>query len=215
MSEQDKPEKKELIADFSEEETHEDDAHIESDAQMDEVVVDDSLDTAAEESIHVDRYEAAWMRISVGVLLVFFIAISISSWAIGIQLPGAYERMDPNTLNEPGNPFAEPGLRELAPGKYEAYYRGQIWVFLPNEITIPAGSEVTFYVTSQDVIHGFKITETNVNVMVLPGQVSTLKHTFEEPGEYQIICHEYCGQLHHTMYATIYVEGDEPVADAQ
>jgi cytochrome c oxidase subunit 2 len=208
MSEQDRQEKKDLIADFSQEK-------LEEDEVIEEVVVEDSQTTAVEESIHVDRYEAAWMRISVGVLVVFFIAISISSWAIGIQLPGAYERMDPNSLNEPGNPFAEPGLRELAPGKYEAYYRGQIWAFLPNEITIPAGSEVTFYVTSPDVQHGFKITETNVNIMILPGQISTLKHVFEEPGEYQIICHEYCGQLHHTMFATINVVDEEPVAATQ
>lgn len=184
-----------------------------------EIVVDDSLSTVSEAheeaNIHVDRFEAAWMRISVAVLVVFFLAVTISSFAVGIQLPGVYERIDPNALNEPGSPFAEPGLRELAPGKYEAYFRGQIWAFVPNEIRVPAGSEVTFFVTSQDVMHGFKITETNVNVMVLPGQVSTLKHIFEEPGEYQIICHEYCGQLHHTMYATIIVEDAEQVADAQ
>ncbi|MCB0045074.1 MAG: cytochrome c oxidase subunit II [Caldilineaceae bacterium] len=203
-----------------------------SEHEQDAIVEDGSSETAADQAgheealhveapqetashLHIDRYEAAWIRISVGVLVVFMIAVTISSFAIGIQLPGVYDRINPNELYEPGSPFAEPGLRELAPGKYEAYFRGQIWSFVPNEIHVPVGSEVTFYVTSQDVQHGFKITETNVNVMVLPGQISTLKHTFDEAGEYQIICHEYCGQLHHTMYATIYVEEDAPVADAQ
>ncbi|MCB9137833.1 MAG: cupredoxin domain-containing protein [Caldilineaceae bacterium] len=193
-----------------------------SEHEQDAIIEEGSPETTVDEAghketphLHIDRYEAAWIRISIGVLVVFMIAVTISSFAIGIQLPGVYDRINPNELYEPGSPFAEPGLRELAPGKYEAYFRGQIWSFVPNEIHVPVGSEVTFYVTSQDVQHGFKITETNVNVMVLPGQISTLKHTFDEAGEYKIICHEYCGQLHHTMYATIYVEEDAPVADAQ
>ena len=179
---------------------------IAEDAQ--EQVIPEEGYIADDAALHVDKYESLWLKISFVIMGVFFLSVIVSSLAIGIQLPGAYARINPNTLHEPGSPYADPGLRELAPGKYEAYFRSQIWSFVPNEITVPAGSEVTFYVTSQDVQHGFKITETNVNVMVLPGQVSTLKHTFNEPGEYQIICHEYCGQLHHTMYATIYVEGD-------
>lgn len=183
---------------------------------VEEPVADDAQEFAVPEegymkegaALHVDKYEGMWLKISFVVMGVFFLSVIVSAFAIGIQLPGSYARIDPNTLYEPGSPYAEPGLRELAPGKYEAYFRAQIWSFAPNEIRVPAGSEVTFYVTSQDVQHGFKITQTNVNVMVLPGQVSTLKHTFNEPGEYQIICHEYCGQLHHTMYATIYVEGE-------
>jgi cytochrome c oxidase subunit 2 len=80
---------------------------------------------------------------------------------------------------------------------------------------IPAGSQVTFYATSMDVQHGFKITETNINMMVLPGQVSTLTTRFDKPGTYNVICHEYCGAGatgsivgtgHHTMYGQIIVE---------
>jgi len=186
----------------------------------DDQIVDDAQEQVIPEegymeegaSLHVDKYEGMWLKIAFIIMGVFFLSVIVSSLAIGIQLPGAYARIDPNKLYEPGSPYADPGLRELAPGKYEAYFRAQIWSFTPNEIHVPAGSEVTFFVTSQDVMHGFKITETNVNVMVIPGQVSTLKHTFNEPGEFHIICHEYCGQLHHTMYATIYV--DEVAEDA-
>lgn len=176
---------------------------------------------AAEESnlptLHVDKYEAAWMRISVIAVVIFTIAVALSGFAWGIQLPGVYQRIDPATLNDPGSPFAEPGLRELAPGKYEAYMTAQVWSFTPAEIRVPVGSEVTFYVTARDVQHGFKIAETNINMMVLPGQVSTLKATFEEAGTYNFICHEYCGSGgttigHHTMYGQIFVEEGEVVA---
>ncbi|MBX2997712.1 MAG: cytochrome c oxidase subunit II [Caldilineaceae bacterium] len=156
--------------------------------------------------IHVDRYEQAWIRITILILIAFIGAVIVAGVASGIQVPSAYQRVDPKALSEPGSPWAEPGLRELAPGKYEAYILSQIWSFVPNEMRVPVGSEVTFYVTSRDVQHGFKIVDTNINMMVLPGQVAKLKTTFARPGTYNIICHEYCGTLHHTMYAQIIVE---------
>ena len=162
-------------------------------------------------NLHVDRYEGIWIRMTLIMLVIFTIAVVLSSFAWGIQLPGYYQRIDPATLSDPTSPFANPGLRELAPGKYEAYMTAQVWSFSPAELRIPAGSEVTFYVTTRDVQHGFKIMETNVNMMILPGQISTLKAVFEEPGTYNLICHEYCGAGgptigHHTMYAQIIVE---------
>lgn len=163
------------------------------------------------EMLHVDRYEGAWMRVSAIILAIFFLAVTIAGFAVGFQVPGVYQRIDPTKLFEAGSPFAEPGLRELAPGRYEAYIRAQIWQFTPNEIRIPVGSTITFYVTSQDVQHGIKITDTNINMMALPGQISRLTTTFDRPGTYNFVCHEYCGQLHHTMYGRIIVE--EPGAE--
>lgn len=160
----------------------------------------------ASATLHVDRYESVWMRISVAVLVIFFIAITISAFSVGFQVPGVYQRIDPATLASPDSPFANPGLRELSPGHYEAYIRAQIWQFAPNEIRVPAGSRITFYVTSQDVQHGIKLMGTNINMMVLPGQISTLTATFNKPGSYHFVCHEYCGTLHHTMYGTLIVE---------
>lgn len=162
-------------------------------------------------TLHIDRYEAIWIRLTLAMLVVFTIAVVLSSFAWGIQLPGYYQRIDPATLTDPSSPFANPGLRELAPGKYEAYMTAQVWSFSPAELRIPVGSEVTFYVTARDVQHGFKIAETNINMMILPGQISTLKATFEEAGTYNLLCHEYCGAGgptigHHTMYGQIIVE---------
>jgi len=162
--------------------------------------------------IHVDRYEQAWIRLTIFILVIFFVAVTVASVANGIQVPGAYQRVDPQTVREPGSPWAEPGLRELAPGKYEAYVLAQIWSFVPGTIEVPAGSEITFYVTSPDVQHGFSIPGTNINMMVLPGQVGKLTARFDEPGVYDIICHEYCGSLHHMMYGQIFVGDVDGVA---
>ena len=163
-------------------------------------------------TLHVDLFEGAWMRISAVVLAIFFISIIVSAFASGFQVPGAYLRVDPAKLHEPGSPFADPGLRELAPGKYELYIRAQIWSFTPNEVHVPAGSEITFYATSQDVQHGVKVQGTNINMMILPGQVSTLKAKFDTPGTYDFVCHEYCGQLHHTMYGQLIVDPEQVAA---
>lgn len=167
----------------------------------------------ADAPIHVDIYESAWIRISVVVLIIFFLAIGISAFSVGFQVPGVYQRIDPATLYDAGSPFANPELRELAPGKYEVHIRAQIWFFTPREIRVPAGSTITFYTTSQDVVHGVKILGTNINMMILPGQVSTLTAKFDKPGTYNFICHEYCGLNHHTMYGQIIVE-DAPAAEA-
>jgi cytochrome c oxidase subunit 2 len=161
---------------------------------------------ATADTLHVDRYESVWMRLSFVVLAIFFVAIVVSAFSAGFQVPGVYQRIDPATLMDADSPFSTPQVRELAPGRYEAYIRAQIWLFTPSVIQIPAGSTVTFYTTSQDVQHGVKILGTNINMMILPGQISTLTATFTEPGTYQFICHEYCGISHHTMYGQIIVE---------
>ncbi|MFN8475644.1 MAG: cytochrome c oxidase subunit II [Anaerolineae bacterium] len=157
--------------------------------------------------IHVDKYEKWWIIISIAVLVVFFLTVTISSVAFGYQLPYSSITVNPNTVDKVG-PFAEPGLRQLAPGKYEAVIRAQArpWVFTPAEIKVPVGSEVTFIVTSQDVQHGFLVDNTNINFMLIPGRVSTLTHTFNTPGTYHYVCTEYCGLGHQYMFGTLIVE---------
>ncbi len=171
-------------------------------------------------NLHVDWYEAVWIRISLFVLVIFLLAVIAASSAFGIQVPGAYARIKPDEIMAPGSPFAEPGVRELAPDTYEAYLRAATWSFTPSEIRVPAGATVTFYITSLDVQHGFKIMDTNINMMVLPGQISTLKTQFDTPGTYNMICHEYCGAAnadfgHHTMYGQIIVEDPTAASPVQ
>jgi cytochrome c oxidase subunit 2 len=194
---------------------HQDEPVVEEDVSHDSG--HEPADGGPGDSIHIDKFEGAWIRISVVVVLVFIIAVTVSSFAVGVQLPGQYARIQPEDFSDPNNPFSDPGLRELAPGKYEAYITAQTWSFVPSEIRIPVGSEITFYVTARDVQHGFKLLGTNVNMMVLPGQISSLKAVFDEPGTYDFICHEYCGYVegspigHHTMYGQVIVE--DPAAE--
>lgn len=162
-------------------------------------------------SLHVEKWEGIWIRVAVAMTAVFIAAITVAALSFGITVPGVTARINPATLNDPNSPFANPGLRELAPGKYEVYMVAQTWNFLPDRIEVPVGSEVTFYLTARDVTHGIKIANTNVNMMALPGQVSVLRAKFDKPGVYNYICHEYCGYFagspigHHTMYGQLIV----------
>jgi cytochrome c oxidase subunit 2 len=150
-------------------------------------------------------FEFAWILPSVAIPVSVITAVIITAFAVGIRVPDIAGRIDPVTINNVA-PFNEPGVRELAPGRYEATLIAQTFLFMPNEIEIPAGSDVTFVLTSRDVIHGFKIVGTSVNMMAVPGQISKMTAHFPEPGEYLILCHEYCGSGHHVMYGKIIVK---------
>ncbi len=157
--------------------------------------------------IHVHTYEKWWIAFTIIMLVAFTAAIGLSAFVTGIQVPAPEARVDPKTVAQTP-PFDNPGLRELAPGKYEAYIVAQAspWKFYPSEIRVPLGSTVTFFVVSVDVQHGFRVQDTNVNMMVLPGQVSKLTATFDKAGEFPYVCSEYCGVGHQNMFGKVIVE---------
>lgn len=150
-------------------------------------------------------YELAWILPSIALPVGMLVALLVTAFGAGIHLPGDHGRVEPTEVAETA-PFDKPGLVELGPGLYEVRLVGQIWSFTPNEIRVPAGSTVTFVATSRDVVHGFFIPKANVNVMLLPGQVARVTATFDRPGEYPYLCHEYCGIAHHIMWGRLIVE---------
>lgn len=151
------------------------------------------------------KYEKAFLLLS-GVILVIFLGASFyAAVGMGIMLPSREGEIEVSELRTTP-PFDNPGVREVAPGVYEVVVIGQAWSFLPQEIRVPADAEVTFIATSADVLHGFNIEGTRVNVMLIPGQVSRVTHRFKERGEHLLICHEYCGLGHHMMAGKVIVE---------
>jgi len=163
-----------------------------------------------EEAPHfeVDPYERRWMLFSIVMLLVFLTTVTVAGFFMGIQVNGEEQRVNPQTLAET-EPWSNPGLREVGDGKYVAYIVARTWAFEPNQIEIPVGATVDIYVTSPDLQHGLKVADTNVNVQVVPGQVSKLTYTFDKVGSYPFICHEYCGTAHASMFGTINVVNKE------
>lgn len=162
----------------------------------------------------IDPWERNWMKFSIGLLVVFAAAITIAGFAAGFQLPGSESQVDPRTIADEG-PWATPGLVEVGEGRYEAYVLAQTFSFSPPELVVPVGAEVDIYVTSVDVQHGFKITDTNVNMQIVPGQVSKLSYTFDDVGEFPYICTEYCGSAHHAMAGRVRVLSEADYAAEQ
>ncbi|MDI3341754.1 MAG: cytochrome c oxidase subunit II [Sphaerobacter sp.] len=153
----------------------------------------------------VEFYEKVFLVLTVVVLAAGLITIGASVLVAGVHVPSPAARVDPRTVAQTP-PFDQPGLREIAPGKYEAVILARAWFYDPKEIRVPVGSTVTFKMTSADVVHGFELEGTTLNGMLIPGQVLTMTTTFEEPGEHLFICHEYCGVGHHTMFGRVVVE---------
>lgn len=154
--------------------------------------------------MHIHRYERWWLTFGIAMLLVFLGLIGFAAFADNINPPSDMQQIDPAKVSQTP-PFDKPGLRKLPDGSYEAYYVAQVFTFNPATLTVPAGSKVTFYVTSSDVVHGFFIPGTDINMMAIPGWVNEQTHTFSKAGEYLLICHEYCGLGHQNMFAKIEV----------
>jgi cytochrome c oxidase subunit II len=152
--------------------------------------------------MQIHRYERWWLTFGLTMLVVFLALIGFAAFADNINPPTGMQQVDPTKLSRTA-PFDKPGLHKLPDGSYEAYYVAQVFAFNPSRLNIPAGSKVTFYVTSADVVHGFFIPGTDINMMAIPGWVNEETHIFTHSGEYLLICHEYCGIDHQDMFAKI------------
>jgi cytochrome c oxidase subunit 2 len=159
----------------------------------------------------IHTWEKAFLAAGATVLVACAVALLWATFGAGIHLPGAHGRIDPDRLATTP-PFDQPGVHRRADGRYEAVVIARAWSFQPSEIRLPAGVEVLFTSTATDVLHGFNIEGTRLNMMLIPGQISRNSYTFRDPGEYLLICHEYCGMGHHTMYGRIVVEDAAAVA---
>jgi cytochrome c oxidase subunit 2 len=86
------------------------------------------------------------------------------------------------------------------------------WWWETDTTEIPAGQQVEFRVTSEDVNHGLGIYDTEMRlvaqVQAMPNYTNKVVHTFETPGTYQILCMEFCGIAHHDMITEFEVLGE-------
>lgn len=155
--------------------------------------------------MHVNVYERFWMWGAGGIIAVFLGVTLFATISQGRTPPSRVETIDPRTVWTDER-FAERVVMMNADGSIEVTAIAFMFAFMPNEIRVPAGRPVTFRLTSPDVVHAFQVVGTNANTMIVPGYVSQFTITFDQPGEYLIVCNEYCGLGHHAMSATLIVE---------
>lgn len=151
------------------------------------------------------RAEKIWIGFGIAMLIVFLIIIGAAAVSENMIPPSHVQTIDPTKVAQTP-PFDHPGLRQTGSKTYEAYIIAHVFAFDPPSITVPAGSRVTFYSTSPDVVHGFFIADTAVNMLVVPGWVSSASHVFRTRGTYLLLCNEYCGAGHHFMYGSVAVK---------
>jgi cytochrome c oxidase subunit II len=156
--------------------------------------------------MHMHRYEKWWLTLGTGSLILFLIILGISAFHQGHQPPSAKAYVNPEQVDKT-SPFNEPGLKKVE-GKawdYELVFVASAFLYTPGEIEIPKGSTLKIIATTKDVVHGFEVAGTNINMMLEPGFVSEYTTTLDKTGEFLVVCNEYCGVGHHTMKSMIKV----------
>ncbi|MDY0407849.1 cytochrome c oxidase subunit II [Virgibacillus soli] len=151
------------------------------------------------------RFEKIWLILSSALIIGFMLVTGYQAFALGMAPPSHQEILDPQKVDETA-PFDNPGVKKIGENEYEVVMTLQIFSFTPAEIEVPAGSTVHFIMTSKDVVHGFQVAGTNLNTMVMPGYIQKATQKFDKPGEYLVLCNEYCGAGHQFMSTTITVK---------
>lgn len=151
-----------------------------------------------------ERVERRWASIAIGVIIVLVAAASFAGVHQATMPQSRVETADPRTLHVAGE-FMESNLGSaLQPdGSVIVRTLGQQYSFVPSCILVPTDTPITIRGTSADVVHGFLISGTNVNLMLVPGYVSTITTRFSEPGDRLMPCHEYCSVGHEGMWAHV------------
>lgn len=179
--------------------------------------------------MEIHRYEKFWFGLGLLLIVAFIGTITYGAVGAGVSMVSDDGgTVDPDSIGEyeieldngESTTFAElqdAQATEVDDGEYAIAVRAIQFAFLPGTgqaMQVPEDSEVTFYITSPDVIHGFNLVGTNVNTMVIPGQMAEITVDFgsyDDVEEYGIVCNEFCGAGHEVMEGNLEVipEGHE------
>jgi cytochrome c oxidase subunit 2 len=162
------------------------------------------LSTSDESADHGERTERRWAAVAVAVLALLVVMATFAALYHGAMPQSRVETADPRTLHLAGE-FIESNLGSaLEPdGSVTVRAIGQQYSFTPSCIVVPTDTPVRFRATSADVVHGFLIDGTNINLMLVPGYVSSLGARFDAPGERLMPCHEFCSVGHEGMWGRV------------
>jgi len=142
-----------------------------------------------------------------------FMSVFVVGWLfLGSQnVPTDSYRATPAAFSQKLQAFiAEHGRadgRVVVPPGEDAYLLAARYAFYP-ELVLEAGEEYRIWISAADALHGFSLVggNQNINLQVAPGHVYGGTFTPDKPGEYLIVCNEYCGLNHHQMKGRIIVE---------
>jgi cytochrome c oxidase subunit 2 len=165
--------------------------------------------------MHFHKFEKIWLTLGIGSLVIFLLILGFGAFWLGTHPQSHGATIDPENI-EAHEAFKPEnlGVTKVDDEKYIINVVAEAFNYdfgtdedgAPlKHIRIPKGSTVLWQVTTPDVVHGFNVAGTNVNMMVEPGYISSLETVMNNTGEFTIVCNEYCGTGHHLMYATLEV----------
>jgi cytochrome c oxidase subunit 2 len=150
--------------------------------------------------------ERKWIWVSIILAAVAVVLLGYYAVAANINPPSNVETIDSSRLHLTKE-FAEDNLGvKLAPdGSIHVTLVAARYGFYPERIEVPSDTPVTFRMASADVLHGVHAPYTNMTTMIVPGYISEVTTTFPKPGEYTLMCNEYCGLGHDHMWSRLIV----------
>ncbi len=77
--------------------------------------------------------------------------------------------------------------------------------YIPNEITLKKGEPVVLELTSQDLFHGFNITDLGLRADLPPGKTARVQLIPDKTGTFPFHCDNFCGTGHENMTGVINV----------
>lgn len=165
--------------------------------------------------MHLHKFEKIWLAFGIGALTLFLVVLGYGAFYLGTHPQSHGVTIDPNNI-EANEAFRKEnlGVTKVDDENYIVnivatafnYDAGVDEDGAPiKTIRIPKGANVLYQVVTPDVIHGFNIAGTNVNMMVEPGYVSSMEVQMNTAGEFTLLCNEYCGVGHHMMFTTVEV----------
>ncbi|MCE1202666.1 MAG: cytochrome c oxidase subunit II [Bacteroidia bacterium] len=104
-------------------------------------------------------------------------------------------------------------MRSVPDGAMEVKAYGQMWKFsfeypdgrITDSLVVPLGKPVKVNLVSRDVLHSFYIPAFRMKEDMVPGKNNFMWFEATKTGRYDILCAEYCGQLHSYMLSSVTV----------
>ena len=75
--------------------------------------------------------------------------------------------------------------------------------YTPGEIKLVVGRPVLLEFTTIDFMHGFHLPDLKLRADLEPGKVTRVRLTIFQPGTYEFLCDNFCGDEHEQMSGRI------------
>ncbi len=163
----------------------------------------------------VEKTEVMWVTIALLWALVMFFMMpywhltgdqNLSNEAYKISADAYAEKTEKMAALYKVREEGDTGIPVVAPpAGSDVYMLGRLWEWWPV-LELEAGKTYRLHLSSLDWQHGFSLLPENINIQVHPDYEMVVTVTPKNPGEYGIVCNEFCGAGHHTMVGKIYVK---------